>query len=91
MGHKGRRAGRLQGGKNNLHRAPGRLVRKLQALPNFAERQHCCPAAPFAGCRRPGAHNALQDTDIMEAEHINAIGNAIEDLSERTQDLRRYL
>ena len=29
--------------------------------------------------------------DIMEAEHINAIGNAIEDLSERTQDLRRYL
>ncbi len=31
-----------------------------------------------------------QDT-IMEAERINLIGNTLEDLSERTQDLRRYL
>ena len=28
---------------------------------------------------------------IMEAERINAIGNTLEDLTERTADLRRYL
>ena len=27
----------------------------------------------------------------MEAERINQIGNTLEDLRERTQDLRRYL
>jgi len=27
----------------------------------------------------------------MEAEHINQIGNTLEDLTERTQELRRYL
>ena len=28
---------------------------------------------------------------IMEAERVNQIGNTLEDLSERTADLRRYL
>jgi hypothetical protein len=27
----------------------------------------------------------------MEAERVNSIGNTLEDLSERTADLRRYL
>jgi len=27
----------------------------------------------------------------MEAEHINQIGNTLEDLTERTRELRRYL
>jgi hypothetical protein len=32
-----------------------------------------------------------QDTRTMEAEHINQIGNTLEDLSARTAELRRYL
>ena len=29
--------------------------------------------------------------NIMDAEHINAIGTTLTDLSARTEDLRRYL
>ena len=32
-----------------------------------------------------------QDGLTMEAEHINQIGNTLEDLTERTRELRRYL
>ena len=33
----------------------------------------------------------VQDTRTMDAEHINLIGTTLEDLSSRTQELRRYL
>lgn len=47
--------------------------------------------------RRSPAHEKitgyLQNTQdiIMEAERINLIGNTIDDLAVRTQELRRYL
>jgi hypothetical protein len=33
----------------------------------------------------------LARTDTMDVEHINAIGNALADLTHRTEDLRGYL
>jgi hypothetical protein len=30
-------------------------------------------------------------TTVMEPEHVNAIGNTLEGLKERTRELRRYL
>ena len=33
----------------------------------------------------------IQDGYTMDAERINQIGNTLEDLAERTRELRRYL
>ena len=55
-----------------------------------------CSAQPHKTRRRP-AHEKItgylqntQDT-IMEAERINLIGNTLNDLAERTRELRGYL
>ena len=40
---------------------------------------------------RPRRHRSTTADPIMDIERINAIGNSIADLSERTQALRGYL
>ena len=47
------------------------------------------PCATAASPSRRPRHD--QDPDIMDIERINAIGNLIADLSERTTALRGYL
>lgn len=44
-------------------------------------------AGPPSGAFAPTKYKE----DFMEAERINAIGTALEDLSERTHELRGYL
>ncbi|MFO7188981.1 MAG: hypothetical protein DIU74_004765 [Pseudomonadota bacterium] len=43
------------------------------------------------GAARAGIIRALLAMPTMEAERINAISNTLEDLKERTAELRRYL
>jgi len=43
-----------------------------------------CPAAIIALLPR-------NETNIMEAEHINSISNKLDDLAQRAAELRRYL
>ena len=42
-------------------------------------------------CFFPATTPPSNEDAPMEAERINQIGNTLQDLSERTQDLRRYL
>jgi hypothetical protein len=46
-----------------------------------------------AGPKKPHARIRAQSTNpaIMDIERINAIGSLLADLSERTEQLRRYL
>jgi hypothetical protein len=44
-----------------------------------------------AGCVPESAPLTHTGTALMDTEHINAIGNALADLTRRTQDLRGYL
>lgn len=47
---------------------------------------------PRRGHDHTFCRSTRNEQDItMDAEHINQIGNTLQDLSERTQDLRRYL
>jgi hypothetical protein len=59
-------------------------MRKSPAAPPFA-RQH---VPPRTAARSDGATTQIR---IMDIERINAIGNNIADLSERTKALRGYL
>ena len=50
--------------------------------------------AGTADVARDGRYNArftLEESTDMEPEHLNAIGNALDGLKDRTAQLRRYL
>lgn len=41
--------------------------------------------------RKSADYASRTDEHIMDIEHINALGTRIADLTQRTQELRRYL
>ena len=83
-----------------------RLERVLSAIAcNLGSGRSCGPSlyrrpagravAPRAAVRRLhdriGDSQATPEHPLMDVEHINAIGNALADLTRRTQGLRGYL
>ncbi len=53
--------------------------------------QRSVPAGPPPPSGYNGGLLPRNETDIMEAEHLNSISNKLDDIAQRAAELRRYL
>lgn len=74
---------------------PGPAGRRTIQVPAFFHPRRN-NASERCSAMRPGAAAIIEvlpsnETNIMDAEHINSIANKLEDIAQRAAELRRYL